>query len=105
MRDLDRRFALLRLSRTFRSRGGGGSSSSSSSTLRLAAAFFGLSSFAAGMRSLGSRRKSARAAASPNRGSLRPLAFFRPHAIRVRRPHYFARTLTPEGLRAGYAEV
>src|SRR5690242_2994704 len=70
------------------SRGGGASSSSSSSItgLRLGMAFFGVSSPTDGIRSLGSRRRSAIAAARPKRGSLRPPLFFRPHAI-----HRYAR--------------
>src|SRR6201994_3759863 len=72
-------FRLLGFSFTLRSRGGGGSSSSASA--RRLAAFFGLSSDAA-MRAFGLSRRAASAAARPNRGSLRPPLFFRPHAIR-----------------------
>ena len=50
---------------------------------------------AAGMRSLGSSRRSASAAARPNSGSLRPPLFFRPHAIRNTPAHTPRRTLTP----------
>src|SRR5579871_1565469 len=91
----------------FRSRGGGdgGSSSSSSSTLGLEAAFFGFAiSAAAGMRSLGSRRRSASAAARPNRGSLRPPLFFRPHAIRDTPAPLLVHANAPD-LRAGYVKV
>src|SRR5690242_18532341 len=95
--DLARRLLPLLLTRALRSGGGGGSSSSSSS--RRLADFFGFCS-AAGMRSLGSRRRSAIAAASPNRGSLRP-PFFRPHAIRQRHQHRSPPHATARTLRAG----
>ena len=54
--------------------------------------FFGSSSPLA-TRSCGPRRSSLSDAASPNCGSLRPPLFFRPHAIRQRRPHRSCRTL------------
>src|SRR5262249_48934711 len=103
-RDLDRRrFALL--SRGLRSRGGGGgSSSSSSSTLRAATGFFGFPS-ADGMRSLGSRRKSASAAASPKRGSLRPPLFFRLHAIPETPSQNCPLHANVRDLRSGYGEI
>src|SRR5260221_14795073 len=74
---------LTGLGRDLRSRG---ASSSASRALRLAGGFFGVSSSSSSSptvtRSSGLRRSSASDAAGPNRGSLRPPPFFRPHGIR-----------------------
>src|ERR1700733_5733305 len=89
-RDFDRRLLPLRLGCGLRSRG----SSPESSVLGLAdflADFLGLSS-ATEMRSCGPSRRSLSAAASPNRGSLRPPLFFRPHAIHERTHHSMRHT-------------
>src|SRR5215470_14288287 len=99
-RDFMRRLLPERLSLGLRSGGGGGSSSSSSSSTLRFEAFFGFSSPAAGMRSLESRRRSASAAASPKRGSLRPLLFFRPHAIRDTPPTIFRAHANAAGFKA-----
>src|SRR5262249_5412045 len=96
-RDRERRLLTLRDSRGLRSRGGGASSPSLCSTLRFEAAFETLfetlflaffppfscasSSSPEPMRSCGESRRPASDAAGPNRGSLRPPLFFRPHAI------------------------
>src|SRR5438045_8902052 len=100
LRDFERRLLPLRDGRGFRSRGG---SSSSSSDLRLADDFLGLSS-SIETRSCGDRRNSLSAAASPNSGSLRPLLFFRPHAIR-QRPYRSPPHASVGSLRAGYRKV
>src|SRR5215510_11876263 len=103
--DFARRLAPLLLTRDLRSGGGGGASSSSSSSSALRLADFFRFSSASGIRSLGSRRRSAMAAASPNRGSLRPPLFFRPHAIRKCRSHRSPPYANRGTLRAGYREV
>src|SRR4029453_12078159 len=86
--DFARRLAPLLLTRDLRSGGGGGAASSSSSSSALRLADFFIFSSAAGIRSLGSRRVWAMAAARQNRGSLGPPLFFRPHAIRKCRSHH-----------------
>src|SRR5215831_10874514 len=87
-RDRERRLLTLRESRSLRSRGGGASSPSLCSTLHFEAVFetlfetlfFGFFSFFSSFSSSFSCASSS--AAGPNRGSLRPPLFFRPHAIR-----------------------